>query len=133
MLQVGEGPKQADSFNCGVYTGLAAHVFARWAAGEFVHRPGRSRRSMGSVTCGGPHANFLSRTELWHTASDVLAWRVLLHAAMARRWMQDHDALATAQDRADHLAAVHRAQELLNSSGLAAEQSWCVASPATES
>lgn len=125
-MQVQTAPKQADGFNCGVYTGLAAQSFARWASGEFVYHPRRSHRSTGKVECGGPHATFLSRTDLWHTASDVMAWRVLLHAAVGRRWMQDNSADATATERADHTAASQRAADLLNSSGAAADQTWCV-------
>lgn len=116
------GPTQQDSFNCGIFTGLAALVFAELATGEFVTNSATGLAG-GPPTCAGAHPDFLQRPEAWHNNRDASAWRILLHAAMMRVWMQDHHSLAGDELREAYNNARQRLTRLLhNNAAVAAEQ-----------
>lgn len=84
MLQVQSNPKQEGYHNCGVWTGLAAEVFATYAEGRFMVTTTCSGDE--EVVCEGSNPTFLMCSDSWCKEEDVMLARVYSHAAAVGFW-----------------------------------------------
>lgn len=80
------------------------------------------------VLVDGKSSNFLYRSDLWHAAGDVSAWRTLVHFALLRRWMDEYCSDATGTEASSYAAASTLAADLLQSKKVVAAHTWCVSS-----
>ena len=83
LVQVDSNPRQNGGINCGLWTGLAAEVFASNATGRFLLKTVGADTEM---VCEGERPDFLMTSESWPGEQDIALARLFGQAAALAYW-----------------------------------------------